>query len=302
MKYDVLQFIDSDTLREMLRDKELAPAVECILIAQSRKQPLTKKLEALTERAETYTNAEFRTGVYNLRDCENFADALRKYIVVMQQALQEKDAVSEDYIYQAYTDLDLSNAVFTSFAAASNYLRREIIDGMIEDECYEIIRRKINDSAAYPVVYLLNGNCEILSVRICNSEDLYIEEAFAELPHTYQVGDIIAYQEDYYVIANVNRADENTRWLKHADYTDISLYCFEYSPDSSHSCSGTFGHAHIPLMQAERLQQDVLPCDMRPLIGFSMLMKGEMKNTDFLESYSNGALEELMHYYGKKTT
>ena len=41
MKHDVLTFIDSDTLREMLRGKELAPAIECILIAQSRKQPLS---------------------------------------------------------------------------------------------------------------------------------------------------------------------------------------------------------------------------------------------------------------------
>ena len=302
MKYDVLQFIDSDILREMLHGKELAPAVECILIAQSRKQPLTKKLEALTERAETYTDAEFRTGVYNLRDCENFADALRKYIAVMQQALQEKDAVSEDYIYQAYTDLDLSNAVFTSFAAASNYLRREIIDGMIEDECYEIIRRKINDSAANPVVYLLNGDCEILSVRLRYSEDLYIEEAFCELPDKYNIGDIIQYQDDYFVIASVIHADNHTRWLTNADYGDMSLYCFRYYPDKLHSCGGSFGHYHVPILQTEMAKPEDLPENMKPLTALSLMLKGEMKITDFLESYSNGALEELMYYYGKKTT
>ena len=83
MKHDVLTFIDSDTLREMLRGKELAPAVECILIAQSRKQCLTKKLEALTERADAYTETEFQTGVYHLCDCDecdcdDFSGALRK--------------------------------------------------------------------------------------------------------------------------------------------------------------------------------------------------------------------------------
>jgi len=29
-------------------------------------------------------------------------------------------------------------------------------------------------------------------------------------------------------------------------------------------------------------------------------MKGELKITDFLESYSTGSLEDLMCYYGKK--
>jgi len=39
---------------------------------------------------------------------------------------------------------------------------------------------------------------------------------------------------------------------------------------------------------------------MRPLKGFSLLMKGEMKITEFLESYCTGALDDLMCYYGKK--
>lgn len=47
MKHDVLDFIDSNTLREMLRSKEIAPAVECILIAKSRKQSLKTKLECI---------------------------------------------------------------------------------------------------------------------------------------------------------------------------------------------------------------------------------------------------------------
>lgn len=44
------KFIDSDTLREMLRGKELAPALECILFAQSRKWGLAKEQNALTVR------------------------------------------------------------------------------------------------------------------------------------------------------------------------------------------------------------------------------------------------------------
>ena len=279
MKYDVLQFIDSDTLREMLRGQTLAPAVECILIAQSKKPPVKMKLAALTERAESNPDAAFRTGVYNLRDYADFADALRKYIAAMQTALQLTESPVPQYVYLVQ-ETDLSQeTVFTSFASAANALRRELF----EDETRSILRRKLDDPAAQPVIYTINEAGDIVSVSLYEDGDWNIEYAFAELPHTYQTGDIIEYNDEFYVVANICYADENTRWLKHADSTDLSLYCFGYSPDKAHSCGGTFGHFHVPLLAAERAKPDDLPFDMRPLKGFSLLMKGEMKNTDFLE-------------------
>ncbi len=44
MKTSVLDFIDSKTLRQHLSGQTLAPAVECILIAQSRYRSLNDKL------------------------------------------------------------------------------------------------------------------------------------------------------------------------------------------------------------------------------------------------------------------
>lgn len=43
MKTTVLDFIDSDTLREHLRNQTLEPAIECILIVRSRKCSIQKK-------------------------------------------------------------------------------------------------------------------------------------------------------------------------------------------------------------------------------------------------------------------
>ena len=294
MKYNVLDFIDSETLREMLRGKDLAPAAECILIAQSKKQPVKTKLAALTEFADAYSVAEFQTGVYNLRDYDDFADALRKYIAAVQNALQLTESPAEQYVYLVQ-ETDFSHeTVFTSFAAAVKKLRRELYD----DETGSILRRKLDDPAATPIIYTIDTAGEIVSVSFYEDEDWNIEFAFAELPHTYQTGDIIEYKDEFYVVANVCYADENTRWLTHADYTDMSLYCFSYYPDKSHSCGGTFGHYHVPLLAAERVKPDDLPYDMRPLKGFSLLMNGEMKSTDFLESYSNGLLDDLICYMG----
>ena len=58
MKYNIIDFMDSDTLREMLRGKQLEPAIECILIAQSEKQSMEHKLAALSERADAYSDAD----------------------------------------------------------------------------------------------------------------------------------------------------------------------------------------------------------------------------------------------------
>ena len=51
MKTPVLDFIDSDTLREHLSNQTLEPAIECILIVHSRKCSIQKKIEALKELA-----------------------------------------------------------------------------------------------------------------------------------------------------------------------------------------------------------------------------------------------------------
>ena len=206
------------------------------------------------------------------------------------------ESPAEQYVYLVQeTDLSQETA-FTSFADAVKKLRRELYD----DETGSILRRKLDDPAATPIIYTIDTAGEIVSVSFYEDEDWNIEFAFAELPHTYHIGDIIEYKDEFYVVANVCYADENTRWLTHADYTDMSLYCFSYYPDKFHSCGGTFGHYHVPLLAAERVKPDDLPYDMRPLKGFSLLMKGEMKITDFLESYSTGSLDNLMCYYGKK--
>ena len=296
MKYNVLNFIDSETLREMLRGKDLAPAAECILIAHSQKQPLTKKLEALTERADAYSDAEFQTGVYNLRDCEDFAIALKKYIAVMQETMQSVDSTEKRYTFHVRLDYERYSNIYSSFSDAVNDLRSELSD----DDSFAVTRRKMNDSIESPVTLLLNKNYEIVFIRIYEDDEWNIEEAFSELPDEYNIGDIIQYQDDYFVIANVSHADKHTRWLKNADYGDMSLYCFGYYPDKMHACGGSYGHYHVPILQAEMAKAEEMPEKMKPLTALSLLLKGEMKITDYLESYSNGALEDLMNYYGKK--
>lgn len=76
MKTSVLGFIDSKTLRQHLSGQTLAPAVECILIAQCHCRSLEDKLEALQERYKHYSAEDFKKGVYNSWT-EDFKKALK---------------------------------------------------------------------------------------------------------------------------------------------------------------------------------------------------------------------------------
>ena len=298
MKYDILQFIDSDTLREMLRGKQLEPAIECILISRSRKQPMEDKLAAFLERWQAFSAADFQEGVFHLPDTDDFKKALGIYMEKMLQAMVPPAQADADHIFQTSPGFIAQENVFRNFSDAVYDIRYR----NFENKC--IIRRAVDSSGAQPVFYELNDNYEISSVEILSydDDDWNIENSFAELPHEYQVGDIVQYQDEYFVIANISRATKETRWLDFADSGDMSLYCFAYCPNKLHSCGGTYGHAHIPILQAERIAPDDLPDDMKPLLALSLMLKGEMKITDFLESYSNGMLPDLMQYYERKKT
>ena len=291
MKFDVLQFIDSDTLREMLRGKEFAPAVECILIAQSEKQNMDKKLRALIERGEAYTTADFRRGIYNLRVSNDFAVILDMYIEALIFAMNQTESEpSDEYLY--YAPVFPYMEPCSTFAAAVERTGQEMNDG----ERAMILRQRADDSEAPAFRYYISKTGEIMDIRFDGDEDWNIKLAFAEIPHSFQTGDIICAEGYYFVAADESHADENARWLRNADHTDMGLNCIEFYPDKTHSCGGMFGPRNVPVLSAERVKPDDLPLEMRPLTGLHLLLKGKLQLTDFLESYSCGLLDELVSH------
>lgn len=298
MQYDVLDFIDSGTLREMLRGKQLEPAVECILIAQCRNKPMKDKLSALRERHQTFSPAELQEGVYHLPDFDDISKAICLYIGKMDDALKLTEIKDADHVFQVEPGFQSGQSIYHSFSEAVYDLRYR------NYEHKEISRRTIDSSVDPVYFYALNADYQVSGIHISSytDQDEYwnIEYAFAEIPHDYDVGDIIQYNNNYYVIVNIVHATKETRWLSFSDYGDMSLNCFGYYPDEMHSCGGSYGHEHIRFLQAELSKPDDLPEEMKPLIALSLLLKGKMQITHFLESYSNGALPDLMDYYERK--
>ena len=293
MKYDVLDFVESKTLRLQLKEKELSPAVQCILIAEDRTQPMTDKLAALQERYQQYSDADFQSGIYNLREYSDFRQAVKCFIDEMQHQLSLTEIVDTEHIFQTDVDNLFKKKVFRTFSDAVKYLKE--ID---EYDC-GITRRRIDPSEEKPVTYYLNDTYQITSIYVYEFYEWDISDGYAYLPHDYQAGDLIQYQEYYYIIAEPLKLTEKPKWLTHADSTDMSLYCFEYAPDQCHSCHGSYGHAHIPILQAERIEESDLPEKYQPLLALSMVLKGKMRVVDFLESYSNGYIDDLMQYRKK---
>ena len=297
MQYDVLDFIDSGTLREMLREKKLEPAVECILIAQCSKQSMKNKLAALTEREKVYSDKDFQAGVYHLRDSDSFADSLRRYITEMQNKLDLAETACDDCFFQVIAEDERHSHAFHSYSEAVQYIRSS-------GPPYEsrIMRGKLNDTDESLFCYFLNDDLEISNILHFEDYDWNIEEAFMDLPDDYQVGDIVQdlNHHAFYVIAHIEHATKETCWLKYADYGDMSLYCLGYYPNTMHSCGGSFGHVHNNILQMELANPADLPNKMKPLLALSLLLKGKMRITDFLESYSNRALPEMMRYYERK--
>ena len=131
MKYSVLQFIDSKTLRSHLQEKTLEPAIECIVIAQSKKQSLRAKLEALQERYDAYSKAQFEEGIFHVGgiECEDdetpFKELLGKYIEKMSEEFKRATVASEGDVYECVVDGYSSVRIFDTFEKAAEYCREE---------------------------------------------------------------------------------------------------------------------------------------------------------------------------------
>lgn len=224
MKYQLCDFLDFKTLCEQLKGQTVSPAVECILIAQSRKRNLETKLLALSERYRTFSRQAFQEGVYNLPDATDFYSSLSIYIEKMRTALELTDKVVENSVFQVHEGVE-SKAMFQAFSDAIAYItQNNLYDPYIK-------RYKIN-SGEMPTVFILNAENEVTAIQTYDdSEGWDLEFAFAEFPYKFQVGDLISYRENYFVLASVCHADADTRWLPRADDTDMQLYCYCYEPD-----------------------------------------------------------------------
>ncbi len=127
MKTSLLDFIDSDTLREHLRNQALEPAIECILIVHCRNCSIEKKLEALKERYDTYSKEDFNKGTYYCREID-LKSVLKEYIDSTEKVLDDMYRPDNNHVFSAHaTDNIGFHGTFNTFEAAIDLLHRLLL-------------------------------------------------------------------------------------------------------------------------------------------------------------------------------
>ena len=124
MNRSVLDFIDTDTLRDHLKNQKLEPAIECILIVRSRKCSIEKKLEALKERYDAYSAEDFNKGTYYCRE-KDFKSALKEYIDSTEKVLDDMYRPDNNHVFSAHaTDNIGFHGTFNTFEAAIDEIKK----------------------------------------------------------------------------------------------------------------------------------------------------------------------------------
>ena len=295
MKYSVLEFIISETLRSQLQNKVLPPAVECILISQDPIQPLGKKLEALQERYDAYSEAQFAEGIYHISANRSFKELLGNFIIRMREEMNPRDDESGSFIYIC-DDGDYHGGSFDFLEKAM----KRCVD--CEYGRAVIIKQKINEPGYPNTVYVMNTpEINRIFVHDENSFMFDLPEAFAEMPHDFHEGDII-YDKlggaDYLVIVNAHNQTENPDWLAKADFSDMKLECLGLYFDRF---GGRFCRRKVPLINAELVKSTDFPREYLPLRALSLVIQKKVELSDFLIAYSNESLAYLIdENFGKQ--
>ncbi len=195
MKTSVLDFIDSDTLREHLKDQTLEPAIECILIVRSRRCSIEKKLEALKERYNIYSAEDFKRGRFWLYRSNDFKAALKKYIYAKENMLVKMFETNADYVFiitEASGESD--HCVYRSLDSAIDTIRTND-----ENTRKIIVKTKLDRSYSYNQIELyLNEEAVPYDIqsRPYDHDDCPLQLAHFSVSHCYSKGDMIKRKYD----------------------------------------------------------------------------------------------------------
>ncbi len=287
MKTSVLDFIDSDTLREHLSNQTLEPAIECILIVRSRRCSIEKKLEALKERYDTYSAEDFNKGTYYCRE-KDFKSSLKEYIDSTEKVLDDMYRPDSNHVYNAHATDDIGfHGSFDTLEAA--------IDGIKNSHSgneFCIVKAKINEfENVTDITALINEQGEPYDMHNLYNDRIFcsIFLSYAWIPHRYAIGDIVVFTDDntFAVVVEDNKCPIKIEGLS---VNDMSVRCVVFEKKDYHSCGGVFIRRDLSILGIETCKASEMDECPKELIRFSHLIKGIISAGEFLEEYSQGVI------------
>ncbi len=310
---NILDFIDSDDIREYNKNTKFSPFQQAVLIDRCRSQSVEKRIEALEWLLKRFSIEEF-----SYKELEDGKRSLKE--IVENTVRLWKDGLNDRYdnhkvIYEAcfdevdYTDReDGIGKLFSTYGKAHDYILQRkqhyLADEDLKD-CRTVasIRRleldgEIDVSYEKNGEYLFDSNMQMVYVSRME-EDTFLNPEYLSaysfyLPLPFKAGDIVRYtspfHKTYYGVFPCS-------WEKPRDKYGFSLYI---SLDTYCSEDKWFDVAYdVPVLELSRCGEAELPEDQRILRVISAARKKEIDFYSILSHISSHRLDDMVKWFYK---
>lgn len=314
-KFNTLDFIDSEDIREHNKDTFFSPTQKAILISRSQRQSIENKVKAMESLLLEHMdwNFPYISDIDNRRVSfrEVAFKRLEEWKEVLGMRYDNKDAVYISRLSEVdYLSTDDGNPrFFSNYSKAYESLamdkNRYLDDLDLKDArtLGEIIRITVdagNASYGYDQRhYLFDTDMRLVDAyRKCHEDTSQvrdIEDYRCYIPLPFKAGDIVKcespYHETYYGVFPCDWKEPENRYGTSL-YVSLDTYypkekLFEINDDT-------------PVLELSKCRDDELPEDQRMLKVISAVRKGEVDFYTVLNQMSFHRLDDMVKWFYKK--
>lgn len=311
---NILDFIDSEDIREYNKDTLFSPTQKALLIGHSKKQTIEKKIKAMDRLLLEYLDWDFP-----YIDADDKKQSFRKVITeevkewkeVLEKRYDNREAVYISRLSEVeFLSSDEGNPrFFSNYAKAYESLviakKRYLDDLDLKDvqTLGEIIRITVdagNASYGYDERhYLFDTDMRLIDVyRKCHEDNCLVNGMDAYrcyIPVPFKAGDIVKcvspYHETYYGVFPYD-------WEEPKNKYGISMYA---SLDTYYAKEKLFEITdETPVLELSKCEDDELPEDQRILKVISAIRKGNLDFYTVLNQLSFHRLDDIVTWFYKK--
>lgn len=311
---NILDFIDSEDIREYNKDTLFSPTQKALLIGHSKKQTIEKKIKAMDRLLLEYLDWDFP-----YIDADDKKQSFRKVITeevkewkeVLEKRYDNKEAVYIARLSEVeFLSSDDGNPrFFSNYAKAYESLmlaKKGYLDNLDLKDVQtlgEIIRITVdagNASYGYDERhYLFDTDMRLIDVyRKCHEDNCLVNGMDAYrcyIPVPFKAGDIVKcvspYHETYYGVFPYDWKEPENRY-------GITMYV---SLDTYYAKEKLFEITdETPVLELSKCRDDELPEEQRILKVISAVRKGELDFYTILNRLSFRKLDDLVKWFYKE--
>lgn len=311
---NILDFIDSEDIREYNKDTLFSPTQKALLIGHSKKQTIEKKIKAMDRLLLEYLDWDFP-----YIDADDKKQSFRKVITeevkewkeVLEKRYDNKEAVYIARLSEVeFLSSDDGNPrFFSNYAKAYESLmlaKKGYLDNLDLKDVQtlgEIIRITVdagNASYGYDERhYLFDTDMRLIDVyRKCHEDNCLVNGMDAYrcyIPVPFKAGDIVKcvspYHETYYGVFPYDWKEPENRY-------GITMYV---SLDTYYAKEKLFEITdETPVLELSKCRDDELPEEQRTLKVISAVRKGNLDFYTVLNQMSFHKLDDLVKWFYKE--